>query len=213
MKFLIHLAALVSCVTALPAVSSVQDGVLVENRATCSLTATNPSNFWYESITHNGISPFIPGGTAWPVYRNVKDLAYGAKGDGVTDDTAAIQNAINAGNSFAGRTTNSLGTTGQPAVVYLPAGTYVLTAPIQLFVGTVIMGDPINPPTIKASAGFSGTFMIYGKDPNQGSTTNFYIGIKNIIIDSTNVAASQTLTLLDWSIAQATQLSNVVSTL
>lgn len=173
------------------------------------MAPTNPSSFWYEEINHNGISPFITDGSSWVVYRNVK-TQFGAKGDGSTDDTAAIQNAINTGNSIASRTSNSWGTTGQPAVVYLPSGTYVLSSPLQLYVGTVIMGNPLDPPVLKASAGFSGEYIIYGKDPNQGSTTNFYIAIKNVVIDSTNINPSTSITLLDWSVSQATQLFNVV---
>jgi glucan 1,3-beta-glucosidase len=72
------------------------------------------------------------------------------------------------------------------------------------------MGNPLNPPKIKASASFTGDFLIYGKDPNLGSTINFYIAIKNLVLDSTNIAASTTFTLLDWSVSQATQLTNLV---
>ncbi len=45
-------------------------------------------------------------------------MAYGAKGDGVTDDTAAIQAAINA----------AAASTGPRAVVYFPPGHYMLSA-------------------------------------------------------------------------------------
>lgn len=47
--------------------------------------------------------------------RNVKD--YGAKGDGIADDTAAIQSALDVG----------------PGVVYLPAGTYNHSGNLRIF--------------------------------------------------------------------------------
>ena len=109
-----------------------------------------------------------------------------------------------------GRNTNNLGTTGQPVVIYLPSGTYLLDSPVQFYMGMVLIGDPINPPTIKASASFGGSTMIYAKDPHQPATNNFYIGIKNVIIDSTNINPGTTIALLDWSVSQATQLTNVV---
>ena len=56
---------------------------------------------------------------------NVKD--FGAKGDGVTDDTAAIQAAIDA--TIAAMTEN--GHTG--AVIVFPDGAYRVTSPINLF--------------------------------------------------------------------------------
>lgn len=91
----------------------------------------------------------------------VKD--YGADNSGNNDASGAIQNAINDGKPTSySRNTNSLGTTGQPAVVYLPSGTYEIANPLQLYVGTVIMGNPLNPPTIKASSNFNGNTMIYG---------------------------------------------------
>ncbi|KAI2468269.1 glycoside hydrolase family 55 protein [Annulohypoxylon bovei var. microspora] len=207
-------SGLVLSVAALPPTTGVAPSLnialqgAVFNEIECSLVPTDPSTYWYDSITHNGISPFIPNGTDWPVFRNVKTM-FGAKGDGVTDDSDALQNAINAGNSYAQRNTNSLGTTGQPAVVYLPKGVYVLAKPIQFFVGMILMGDPIDPPTIKATSNFSGDFMIYAKDPSQGSTTNFYVGMKNVILDSTDYDKDTNLTLVDWSVSQACQLANV----
>ena len=59
------------------------------------------------------------------------------------------------------------------------------------------MGDPLSPTVIKAGSNFQGSTLIFGKDPNQGSTTNFYIGIKNLVIDSTAVDKDKTLALLD----------------
>ena len=52
-------------------------------------------------------------------WANVKTV-YNAKGDGITDDTAALQAALNA-----------QGTAGTSDVVYLPAGTYKITATLK----------------------------------------------------------------------------------
>lgn len=43
-------------------------------------------------IAHQGTSPFLQDSADYVVFRNVKD--FGAKGDGSTDDSAAINAAI-----------------------------------------------------------------------------------------------------------------------
>ncbi|KAH9907978.1 glycoside hydrolase family 55 protein [Xylariomycetidae sp. FL2044] len=208
LSFVIGLFLLAVASSSSPVTDPSVEGFVSIVEEQCPLAPTDPSAYWYESIEHNGISPVIPNGTDWPVFRNVKE-SFGAKGDGASDDTDALQNAINAGNSYAGRNTDSLGTTGQPAVVYLPKGVYVLNAPLQFFVGMILMGDPTDPPTIKAASNFSGDYMIYAKDPSKDATTTFYVGMKNVIIDSQDYDKDTNLTLVDWSVSQACQLTNV----
>jgi hypothetical protein len=84
----------------------------------------------------------------FPSWANVK-TSYGAAGDGISDDTAAIQNALNA-----------LGP--QTLTLYFPAGTYritqTLTSSAQLYVN-IIGQDPAN--TTIIWAGPSGGTMLY----------------------------------------------------
>ena len=67
--------------------------------------------------------PFAPSG--YKFYRDVRE--YGAVGDGITDDTAAINRAVSDGNRCgeACGSTSALG-----ALVYFPPGTYLVTTPI-----------------------------------------------------------------------------------
>lgn len=187
-----------------------QDG-LTNELVKADIIPRNRPTYWYEKIKHNGISPFITDGKKWKVYRNVV-TDFGAKGDGEADDTAAIQAALDFGNGTTYRNSSAWGTTGAPAVVYIPAGTYRITKPLHSYVDTVIMGDPIEKPVLQASPDFSDKykFLLYGYDANYDPTINFYIGLKNVVLDSTRVPPKQNITLLDWAVSQNVQLANVV---
>jgi glucan 1,3-beta-glucosidase len=88
-------------------------------------STTGCASYWLENIEHQGIASFN-NRTSYQVFRNVK--TYGAKGDGRTDDTAAIQRAITDGNRCTPGFCESSTTT--PALVYFPSGTYVISASI-----------------------------------------------------------------------------------
>lgn len=81
-----------------------------------------------------GASPYAPDG--YKVWRNVKD--YGAVGDGVTDDTAAINAAITDGGKCSHICDRSIVT---PTVVYLPEGKYLVSSPVYHYPDTQIIGD------------------------------------------------------------------------
>lgn len=90
--------------------------------------------------------------------------AYGARGDGVADDTAAVQAAIDDANG------GTLGT----RTVYFPAGVYPVSAPIRFYTGTSIVGQGWSPDStyqfpsmIKASNAFVGTDILT-LDPGNG---------------------------------------------
>jgi len=63
-----------------------------------------------------------------PVPKAVNAREYGAKGDGVADDTAAIQKALDA-------------IQGAPGVVHLPAGKYRITGPLMVRDGATLLGE------------------------------------------------------------------------
>ncbi|KAK9771541.1 putative Pectate lyase superfamily protein-domain-containing protein [Seiridium cardinale] len=165
--------------------------------------------YWLADISHQGVAPFA--GSGYAVFRNVKD--YGAVGDGVTDDTAAINAAITAGGNRCGKGCAS--TTETPAVVYFPAGTYLISSSIIPYYFTQLIGDPSSPPTLKATSGFSGFGLIDGNpywssDLNWVSVNVFYRQVRNFIIDTTNIAPGTAATGMHSPTSQATSLQNIV---
>lgn len=82
--------------------------------------------YWLEDIAHQGVASFNPNPDNYTVFRNVKD--FGARGDGVTDDTAAIQRAVVQGNRCGPSACES--STNTPAIVYFPEGTYLISSSI-----------------------------------------------------------------------------------
>ena len=117
------------------------------------VSGVNAEDVIYDPPFTNAVATNVEAKLAQTV--SVKD--FGAVGDGVTDDTAAIQTAINYVKNAANVTT-----------IYFPVGQYKVTstlnatasAGIQLvgdggpISGTVILGDTINSPVID----FVGTF-------------------------------------------------------
>lgn len=185
------------------------DSAIVPEPAPAALKRqTTSTPYWYEQIAHQGISAFGPSG--YQVYRNVK--SYGATGNGVTDDTAAIQAAINAG-ARCGQGCASSTTT--PAVVYFPAGTYLISSSLIDQYYTQLIGNPNNPPVLKATAGFSGFGLIdgdkyYTSNLNWGSTNVFYRQVRNFVFDLTNIPITSSICGIHWPTAQATSLQNIV---
>jgi hypothetical protein len=146
------------------------------------ITARAATTFWQETILQLGESPFAPAG--YQVWRNVMD--YGAKGDGVTDDTAAIQLAITSGGRCGANCGSS---TVYPATVYFPSGTYLISGSIVQYFNTKLLGNPISVPTLLASSSFVGLGVInsdFYTGPQSEwylNTNNFLRSIRNFIID------------------------------
>ncbi|THV07925.1 exo-beta-1,3-glucanase [Dendrothele bispora CBS 962.96] len=177
-------------------------------------TAAPSDPFWMQNIKHQGIAAFNSNPSGYQVFRNVKD--FGARGDGVTDDTAAINAAISSGNRCGQGSCAS--STVTPAVVYFPAGTYLVTSPIMTYYYTQLIGDARHPPTLLAAASFAGMAVIDADPyiPNGGGAqwfvnqNNFFRSVRNFIIDVRRVPATNSQgTGIHWQVAQATSLMNI----
>ncbi|KAK4184355.1 glycoside hydrolase [Podospora australis] len=162
------------------------------------------TSFWYANIDHvsgdvRGFAPDLDGDYVYEVYKPV------TPGNG-----ASIQAAINAGTNGAQR--NGKWFASQPRVVYIPPGEYIIDKTIDMNTDTVLMGDATNPPVLKAAAGFQGKqVLINGQDPATGISgeLSFAVALKNLVLDTTNIAGNEDFTALYWGVAQAAQLQNV----
>lgn len=207
-KILVAAAAVLQFVA--PGVASVPGNALNPRDADVA------SHYWFSAVKRQGVAAFAE--PDYKVFRNVKD--YGAKGDGTTDDTDAINKAVTDG---PGRCINKCDSrTSHPAIVYFPSGTYLVSKPIVQTYYTQFIGDALNVPTIKGSSDFAGMGVIdanpydytTGQDPAPNwyiNQNNFFRQIRNFIIDMTDMPTGNGATAgIHWQVAQATSLQNIV---
>ncbi|THC96069.1 hypothetical protein EYZ11_004442 [Aspergillus tanneri] len=178
--------------------------------AAASTAVPSPSTYWLASQDHKGkargYAPYA-NNADYPVWRNVQD--YGARGDGTGDQTAPLQHALN--DDGHGGSRKGHGVTRYPAEVYLPGGIYQLGSTLELRVGTIITGDPLNLPVLKAAEGFSGDVLVKGYDEGNGNPeTSFMTLLRNVKLDTTALKADTKITALQWGVAQGAGLTNVM---
>ncbi|KAK8135900.1 hypothetical protein PG984_003840 [Apiospora sp. TS-2023a] len=189
------------------------------SKTTSSSSATSSASsapsacaYWLEDLKAQGIAAFNANPADYKVFRNVMD--YGAKGDGVTDDTEAINRAISDGNRCAPGKCAS--TTTSPALVYFPNGTYIVSDSIVNYYYTQIVGNPNCMPVIKGSSGFKARWFIDGNQYGSngqlgwGATDVFWTQVRNVIIDTTEVRSSLQVAGIHWTVSQATLLQNII---
>lgn len=96
--------------------------------------------------------------TFWELVDDVVSVkAYGAKGDGVADDTAAINTAFAAVNARKKSISSGFVTAAFTSnIVYFPCGVYKISAPIDTLGSDTILGDrAVILPTSTTTAAFS----------------------------------------------------------
>lgn len=114
-------------------------------------------------------------------YTNAK-TSCGAAGDGVTDDTSAINNCITTVNGAGG------------GVILFPAGTYLVCSTVTLQTGVILMGEGHNASIIKACAtGSNDVIQTAGFATNTGTNNPvgpFGWGLSGIAINGNKGARS-----------------------
>jgi glucan 1,3-beta-glucosidase len=172
---------------------------------------SSASSYWLSSIQRQGTVAFgSDNSSSYTIFRNVQ--TYGAKGDGTTDDTDAINSAI-ADQNRCGQGCDS--STITPAIIYFPPGTYLVSKPIVQYYYTQFIGDAVNIPTIKAAPSFTGMAVI-DSDPYLDTGANWYTNqnnffrqVRNFVIDLTAMPKTAGAGI-HWQVAQATSLQNIV---
>ena len=175
-------------------------------------SADEPCTTWYDRVAHG------------PTFRNVKD--YGAVGDGRTDDSLSIQQALDAGrqNASGWRGEDPTGALVKaPAIVYLPPGTYIVSRPLVMWFYTHLIGSFACPPTLRlldgsfndstslqpmivANPGFNQSVgaHVYWQDP--GTNFGFYSQLHHLrLVLGRNPGATGVL----WNVAQQTSIRDV----
>ncbi|KAH7333308.1 exo-1,3-beta-D-glucanase [Rhexocercosporidium sp. MPI-PUGE-AT-0058] len=171
--------------------------------------------FWMENIVNGGQIPY--GGAdnnGYKVFRNVKD--YGAVGDGLTDDSAAIKKAMTEGNR-CGASCGASSVKG--AVIYFPheSGNYLISSPIEMYYHTQMIGDANQHPILTAASSFIGLGVLSsdfytggagGEDEWFINQNNFYRQVRNFVID-VRAASMVNVAGIHWQVAQATSIQDV----
>lgn len=127
-------------------------------------------------INRNGLQMIIDGHTSGHLHPQFNVKSYGAQGDGITDDKAAIQLAINAASVTGG-------------VVYFPPGTYMVSGEIDITASNVsLVGSGAGATVIKGMATHEiQPIFIVG----DGITTCAHIVISDMLITSENQKTDQ----------------------
>jgi len=138
-------------------------------------TATQAANKSY-------VDTQVSSATSSGLFYNVK--GYSATGDGTTDDTTAIQNAINAANTAGGGT------------VYFPKGTYLCNG-LVTYGNITLMGSGWGSVLHQKTAAADGTYLI-SVNPGSGGSSDPTTNQKGITIQNLQLLGNSTETFTQY---------------
>lgn len=123
-------------------------------------------------------------------FVSIKD--FGVIGDGVTDDTVAINAAI--ADMFYAKTYLDTADIPKHVTIYFPAGVYLISSPILLYPFVKIVGDGIDSTIIRCVDLTSQTYMVETADSVGDTGANIglvgylpqYITVSNLTLDTAN---------------------------
>ena len=151
---------------------------------------------WYDSMESTRTNSNI-------TYRNVK--GFGAKGDGVTDDTAAFLTALTQGRNPAFSLLD-------PMIVYVPPGDYIIKQTLTLYFLTHLVGSSKCPPRLilPPNTFIGGQQFVLSADTSYDGEHDdeFYRAIYHIdiVIGAGNTGGAG----VHWAVSQATFLRDMV---
>jgi hypothetical protein len=111
------------------------NGNLIWDQPTLSLLTNDATTVIYNPPFTNSVSETVSAKLSQTI--SVKD--FGAKGDGVTDDTVAIQNAINYACDSVLASTAQFFYAGTGFTIYVPPGNYIISSTLQVYTGSVTL--------------------------------------------------------------------------
>lgn len=137
-----------------------------------------------------GAPPIVPANTACDI--NVKDSPYSASGDGVSDDTAELQSALNAASDGD--------------LVYFPPGRYLITAPLKVKSAVTLLGDGFSVSELVAGANLDS---IVCGDTSSGTHTNVVISKLAFSADGYSVTQAIKMNKMTDSVIDRISIRNI----
>lgn len=136
-------------------------------RVLITTAATSGGTRFISAANYKRLTPRMPG-------LNVQE--FGAQGNGITDDTAAIQAAIDWADAGTGSTT------GQGISIYFPGGYYIISSTIVLKKHVWLIGEGQRSSVLKLATN-ANCNVIKTFDTGGASGNADYTGIINMVID------------------------------